>query len=351
MPNDTEEELYPTWWIYTGNGNPNPEKIGKLPDPPAWRRFEGEPPEKPRELARDPELKRRFGDLSHGARYRASPHIVDMVNAALYLRRPLLVTGRPGTGKSSLAHSIAYELDLGPALVWPINSRSTLNEGLYSYDAIGRLQDYNLPGRRGQGEQNGEPPEIGRYVRLGPLGTALLPTEKPRVLLIDEIDKADIDLPNDLLHVFETGTYEIHELGRLPAERQPVNVSPHDSHGPEDRVEIRDGRVTCAAFPVVVLTSNGERDFPPPFKRRCLRLDIKPPAKELLQEIVSTQLGGEAARADALITDFLRRQEKGDLATDQLLNALFLVHQKEPPDKATRERLIDEIFRYLNRED
>lgn len=125
-----------------------------------------------------------------------------MVNAALYLRRPLLVTGNPGTGKTSLAYSVAYELDLGEVLYWPITTRTTLKDGLYNYDAVGRLQDAKL-------NPDDSLNRIGKYITLGPLGTALLPSERPRVLLIDEIDKSDVDLPNDLLHVFENGEYTI----------------------------------------------------------------------------------------------------------------------------------------------
>ena len=126
-----------------------------------------------------------------------------MVNTALFLRRPLLITGKPGSGKSTLAHSVAYELNLGPVLRWPITTRSTLQDGLYRYDAIARLHEASL---------RGGTPKIGPFVQLGPLGTAMVPTRWPRVLLIDEIDKSDIDLPNDLLNIFEEGEFEIPEL-------------------------------------------------------------------------------------------------------------------------------------------
>ena len=172
------------------------------------------------ELSPDPDLPRRLGSLGHS--YRPDEDVREAVNAALYLRRPLLVTGKPGTGKSTLAYSVAYELRLGPVLYWPISSRSTLLEGLYTYDAIGRLQEAGLrQAMAAAGEVPYLPPDVGRYVRLGPLGTALLPWRRPRVLLIDELDKSDIDLPNDLLNVFEEGRYEIPELARI-VEDQPV---------------------------------------------------------------------------------------------------------------------------------
>src|SRR5439155_26082125 len=109
-----------------------------------------------------------LGSAGQASAYRADENVVRMVNAALYLRRPLLVTGKPGTGKSTLAYSIAYELKLGPVLSWPITSQSALADGLYTYDALGRLQDANLqqlmPG-------SGTPDavqDVGEFIRLGP---------------------------------------------------------------------------------------------------------------------------------------------------------------------------------------
>src|SRR5262249_38678447 len=140
---------------------------------------------------------------------------IELVNAALYLRRPLLITGRPGTGKSSLIYAVAWELRLGEVLRWSITSRSTLQQGLYHYDAIGRLQDSQLGGTT---TEKRLPPDISKYLKLGPLGTALLPTARPRALLIDEIDKSDLDLPNDLLNIFEEGEFPIPELERFDQE-------------------------------------------------------------------------------------------------------------------------------------
>src|SRR5207244_1828658 len=107
-------------------------------------------------------------DLARGEVFQTSEEEVELVNAALYLRRPLLITGKPGSGKSSLAYSVARELKLGPVLRWSITSSTKLSDGLYHYDAIGRLQDASLNRDLG----------IGEYVRLGPLGAALLASEK-----------------------------------------------------------------------------------------------------------------------------------------------------------------------------
>lgn len=315
------------WLIYTGAEDPH-DGIGRLPDPPNWRAFEGGPV-LPVPAAEADQHRRRLG------RSTAPPdpddQVVRMVNAALYLRRPLLITGRPGTGKSSLAYAVARELRLGPVLRWPVTSRSTLQEGLYRYDPIARLGDENL--RQMRAKTSGGPSEpavdIGRYLRLGPLGTALLPYATPRVLLIDEIDKSDIDLPNDLLNVFEEGEYEIPELSRLPG-TEPVTVRTADRNG---TAPVSDGFVTCRAFPFVVLTSNDEREFPPAFLRRCLQLRLPEPSEERIAAIVAAQLGPEAAaRAGNLITEFVARRQTGQVATDQLLNAAYLAFSGGPAD-------------------
>jgi MoxR-like ATPase len=330
----------PDWRIYRGSGQPHDE-ILRLPPPPRWRVFEGGPllesqPGRPVGPVHRP------GIDDRAKAYLASDEVVEMVNAALYLRRPLLVTGKPGTGKSTLAYSIAYELRLGPVLYWPITSRSTLQDGLYGYDAIGRLQETNLQtlatGAAGI-------PDIGRYLSLNALGTALLPQARPRVLLIDELDKSDIDLPNDLLNIFEEGRFTIPELGRLPDEQSTVNVMTGDG----DRVPVVRGGISCRAFPIVVITSNGEREFPPAFLRRCLRLDIRPPGEAELTKIVSALLGPEAAAENsALVHDFTELRERGDLATDQLLNAVYLVTSGLRPPDSARERLMSALLRQLD---
>jgi MoxR-like ATPase len=266
---------------------------------------------------------------------------VKLVNAALHLRRPLLITGRPGSGKSSLARSVAHELALGEVLVWPINSRSTLQQGLYEYDALARLQDASNPGNA--------PKSIGNYLRLGPLGTAFLPRARPRVVLVDEIDKSDIDLPNDLLHVFERGRFEIPELLReKPAAR---SVKPA---GVEVEIPVPSGEIRCREFPLVIMTSNNERDFSPAFLRRCLRLDMADPDDARLKRIVEAHFA--KARGvdpkwdevvDGLVTQFLelRDGKKELVATDQLLNALH--HIKNDRTTQTSTTVIDAVLRGL----
>ncbi|WP_326596718.1 AAA family ATPase [Streptomyces sp. NBC_01803] len=332
------------WLIYRGAGEPH-DGIRSLPKPPPWRDFDGQPLVAPGP-ATDSASTRRLGAYRHLAEmHRPSAEELEIINAALYLRRPLLVTGSPGTGKSTLAHSVAYELGLGRLLHWPIVSRTTLGDGLYHYDAIARLQDTQIAAssRAAGGPAAGVTGGIGSYLRLGPLGTALLPTAKPRVLLIDELDKSDIDLPNDLLNVLEEGEFAIPELERI-AEREPeVEVLTNDGA----KVTVRDGRIRCNAFPFVVLTSNGERDFPAPLLRRCIHLELGRPDHERLATVVRAHLGDELARVgDDLIGRFLERSRTEQLATDQLLNAIYLTHHAEPP---TRDRLADMLIQRLDR--
>jgi hypothetical protein len=172
--------------------------------------------------------------------------------------------------------------------------------------------------------RQGEEPDIGQFVHLGPLGTALLPYERPRVLLIDELDKSDIDLPNDLLNVFEDGYFEVLELQRLAARHPEVmTVLTADRDG---SAVVRRGRVRCRVFPIVIVTSNGEREFPAPFLRRCLKLRVEPPTPQQLGAMVAAQFGEtDGVDVSRLISEFLARSEEtGGLASDQLLNAVHL---------------------------
>ncbi|MFE6763407.1 MULTISPECIES: MoxR family ATPase [unclassified Streptomyces] len=330
------------WLIYRGIGEPHDE-VPQLPPPPPWRDFGG---------GRGPGAPdggdRRLGIPGRVAEeHRPGAEELEMINAALYLRRPLLVTGDPGAGKSTLAHSVARELELGKVLRWPVVSRTTLLDGLYHYDAIARLQDVQIASHAAAGGTPGADAaqSVGSYIRLGPLGTALLPSDRPRVLLIDELDKSDIDLPNDLLNVLEEGEFAIPELERI-ADRLPdgeADVLDHDGN----KVRIKGGRVQCRAFPFVVLTSNGERDFPAPLMRRCIHLELGRPDHKRLASFVKAHLGEEAARAsDDLIAHFLERSRTELLATDQLLNAIYLTHAASP---AGRDRLADLLIQRLDR--
>nr|WP_237519178.1 MoxR family ATPase [Streptomyces sp. SID5910] len=333
------------WHIYRGTGEPH-DGIARLPPPPPWRDFDGEPVTE----AVPPlgsESTRRLG--TRGDRRIAwRPEELELVNAALYLRRPLLVTGDPGSGKSTLAHAIAHELGLGRVLQWPVVSRTTLKDGLYTYDAIARLQDTQMAELRGEGHR-----DIGEYLRLGPLGTALLPYERPRVLLVDELDKSDIDLPNDLLNALEEGEFRIPELQRIAGRHGAVEVLTDD----DGHATVHDGLVRCRAFPIVVMTSNGERDFPAPLLRRCLHLDLPAPRNDewgraRLGAMVGAHFGGtEADHHEELIDSFLGSAPGALRAADQLLNAIYLTQEAVRDSEPDRQRLADLLMRPLDHGD
>ena len=328
------------WKVFRGDGHP---RRPTLPEPPGWRRFDGsvDPEEEP--LPHEEGAARRLGNTVVG--FSPDGEEVLMVNAAIHLRRALLITGDPGIGKSTLAYVVARELGLGPVLRWPITTRATLQDGLYRYDPVGRLYAaqinaaelqtpslakkllgnlYHRAASEADPKQQLENAyrDIGRFLQLGPLGTALLPSRRPRVILIDEIDKGDLDFPNDLLNVLEEGEFIIPELVRHErAGRVPVRTSDVSR-----RATIEHGRLLCNEFPLVFITSNGEREFPPAFLRRCLRLDMKRPDSKRLAQLVTSHMGEEVAKSvTELITNFADDKSRARRAPDQLLNAVFMI--------------------------
>lgn len=324
------------WRLFKGEGPPRPHVA--FPEAPPWRTFDRSTPF----LEWQPKLTSQDIYWQRAINYRVPPEIIDPINAALWLRRPLLVTGAPGAGKTTLIYRVAYELALGPVFEWHVNSRSRVKDALYEYDALARLQDEQR--KRIQADQPG------RYITLRALGTALLPASRPRALLIDEIDKADPDLPNDLLNLFEEGSFEIPELIRedavharvrpmTPVSSRSYASLPADSS--KDEVEIAYGSIRCHEFPFVVLTSNGEREFPAAFLRRCIRVKLPRVDTEHLKRVVSAHLGLDLAENVMDKISGFAQDGTGMRATDQLLNALFLVHGARDMDEATRKTMHD----------
>jgi MoxR-like ATPase len=193
-----------------------------------------------------------FDQFQGTASYIASDELRHAVNVAVALARPLLVRGEPGTGKTLLAENLASALKL-PLIRWHVKSTTKARDGLYVYDTVARLHDSRFGGQDGSNVR-----DIARYIKLGPLGEALAAPSRV-VLLIDEIDKADLEFPNDLLHEIDAMRFRIDETGR---------------------------EIVAAERPIVVITSNNEKELPDAFLRRCVFHYIQFPNRELMTEIV-----------------------------------------------------------------
>ncbi|XXY47158.1 MoxR family ATPase [Sorangium sp. So ce269] len=243
--------------------------------------------------------------------YIPSPELVEAVRIARLLERPLLLKGEPGCGKTRLAGAVAAELGL-PYFEWHVKSTSRARDGLYTYDAVGRLRDAQLIAAR-----LAEPRDDRSYVRLGPLGQAFL-AEQPAVVLIDEIDKADIDFPNDLLVELDERRFRIDEIDE-------TKIAKH--------------------APLVIVTSNDERDLPDAFLRRCVFHYLEFPGEQQLLAIVRAHHPTlKQALLDAAIRRFreLRARmvtEKGEggkrVGTSELLDWVRVLADR-PEDEALR---------------
>jgi MoxR-like ATPase len=187
--------------------------------------------------------------------YIATDDLKVAVNAAITLRRPLLIKGEPGTGKTVLAQEIAKAMN-APLIEWNIKSTTKAHQGLYEYDAVARLRDGQLGDERVH--------EIRNYIKKGKLWEAFTSPELP-VLLIDEIDKADIEFPNDLLQELDRMSFDVYET--------------HET-------------ITAAERPIVIITSNNEKELPDAFLRRCFFHYIKFPDRETMQAIIDVHFPG-----------------------------------------------------------
>ena len=238
--------------------------------------------------------------------YVATDDLKVAVNAAVTLRRPLLVKGEPGTGKTVLAQQIADAFD-APLIEWNVKSTTKAQQGLYEYDAVSRLRDSQLGDVRVH--------DISNYIRKGKMWEAFTAPKLP-VLLIDEIDKADIEFPNDLLTELDRMEFDVYETGE---------------------------RVKAAIRPIVIITSNNEKELPDAFLRRCFFHYIKFPDRDTMQAIVNVHFPDiqKTLVAEALNIFFDIRDVPGmkkKPSTSELLDWLKLLMHEDLPIEVLRNR-------------
>ncbi|WP_139478734.1 AAA family ATPase [Aeromonas veronii] len=244
--------------------------------------------------------------FSGSSQYLASDALKMAVNAAIILEKPLLIKGEPGTGKTVLAEAVADHLGTD-LIAWHIKSTTKAQQGLYEYDAVARLRDSQL----------GDPrvADISHYIRQGKLWQAFSAEQRP-VLLIDEIDKADIEFPNDLLLELDRMEFDVYETGE---------------------------RVKARQRPVVIITSNNEKELPDAFLRRCFFHYIRFPDKAEMQAIVKLHYPDlkESLLAEAMDLFFELREVEGlrkKPSTSELLDWIRLLLADDIAPEAMRAR-------------
>lgn len=287
------------------------------------------------------------------AGYIAAPQTAEIINLAIHLGRPLLVEGEAGCGKTRLAGAIAEELGLGEVIAVTVKSTSQAKDLLYRFDALRRLQD-------AQDRTNTRAHHIHPYISLEPLGRAIQQGQ-PGVVLIDEVDKADIDFPNDLLDVLDRFEFDIEDL--------PVDES--DACMAERGFGRHVSGPPGGTRPIVLITSNREKQLPEPFLRRCLYVQLDfPTDPAMLAEIVRRNLATQVdALSDTLIAGAVARfceirQRAHDLklqklpATSELVDWVRVLHWKgrraedirpdelAASDQALLFKIRDDIRRY-----
>ena len=238
--------------------------------------------------------------------YVATPDLMLAVNAAITLQRPLLIKGEPGTGKTMLAETVAEAIDL-PMLQWHIKSTTKAQQGLYEYDAVSRLRDSQL----GDGRVH----DIGNYILKGVLWQAF-ESDTPTVVLIDEIDKADIEFPNDLLRELDRMEFYVYETRQL---------------------------VQAKHRPIVFITSNNEKELPDAFLRRCFFHYIKFPDKDTMLKIIDVHYPGlkKTLIREALEVFFDLREIPGlkkKPSTSELLDWIKLLVAEDIPPEVLRSK-------------